>query len=49
MIFLYFLIQVKREEVERRVKDEQEKYSNKFNDDAKAICQAVRSLNSFNY
>ncbi|CAG2164227.1 unnamed protein product [Oppiella nova] len=32
---------VKREEVERRVKDETEKYSNKFSEDAKAICQAL--------
>ena len=34
----------KREEVERRVKEDQEKYSNKFSDDAKAICQAVSVL-----
>lgn len=32
---------VKREEVERRVKEDQEKYSSKFSDDAKAICQAL--------
>jgi hypothetical protein len=32
---------VKREEVERRVKDEREKYSSKFSDDAKSVCQAV--------
>ncbi|RWS30815.1 G protein-coupled receptor kinase 2-like protein, partial [Leptotrombidium deliense] len=32
---------VKREEVERRVKCDQEKYSNKFTEDAKAICEAL--------
>lgn len=32
---------VKREEVERRVKDEREKYSSKFTEDAKSVCQAV--------
>lgn len=32
---------VKREEVERRVKEEKEKYSSKFSEEAKAICQAV--------
>lgn len=36
---------VKREEVEKRVKSEQEKYSNKFTEDAKAICQSVMSAN----
>lgn len=35
---------VKREEVERRVKDEHEKYSTKFTPDAKSICQAVSSF-----
>lgn len=35
---------VKREEVEKRVKTEQEKYSDKFTEDAKAICQSVMSL-----
>lgn len=32
---------VKREEVDRRVKNEQEKYSNKFNEDAKHLCQQL--------
>ncbi|XP_074594452.1 G protein-coupled receptor kinase 2 isoform X2 [Brevipalpus obovatus] len=32
---------VKREEVERRVKTEQEKYSSKFSDDDRAICQSL--------
>ena len=32
---------VKREEVERRVKEEHEKYSSKFTPEAKIICQAV--------
>jgi G protein-coupled receptor kinase len=32
---------VKREEVERRVKEEQERYSHKFSDEAKAICRAL--------
>lgn len=32
---------VKREEVERRVKEEHEKYSDKFTPEAKSICQAV--------
>ena len=33
---------VKREEVDRRVKEDEEKYSDKFNDDAKDICRKVR-------
>lgn len=33
---------VKREEVEKRVQEEQEQYSEKFSEDAKAICKAVR-------
>ena len=32
---------VKREEVERRVKEDVEKYSSKFTEDAKCVCQAV--------
>ncbi|CAH1115160.1 unnamed protein product [Psylliodes chrysocephalus] len=32
---------VKREEVDRRVKSEQEKYSNKFSEDAKSLCQQL--------
>lgn len=32
---------VKREEVERRVKEEQERYSTKFSEEARTICQAV--------
>lgn len=32
---------VKREEVDRRVKSEPEKYSNKFSEDAKSLCQQL--------
>lgn len=32
---------VKREEVDRRVKTENEKYSNKFSEDAKSLCQKL--------
>lgn len=32
---------VKREEVEKRVQEEQEEYSDKFTEDAKAICRMV--------
>lgn len=32
---------VKREEVDRRVKTESEKYSNKFSEDAKSLCQKL--------
>lgn len=32
---------VKREEVDRRVKEESEKYSSKFSDDAKSLCQQL--------
>lgn len=32
---------VKREEVDRRVKNEAEKYSNKFSEDAKLLCQQL--------
>lgn len=31
--------QVKREEVDRRVKEQQETYSQKFSEEAKLICQ----------
>lgn len=34
---------VKREEVDRRVKEDAEKYSAKFNDDAKSLCQQLLS------
>lgn len=33
---------VKREEVERRVQEEEEEYNDKFTEDAKAICRMVR-------
>lgn len=32
---------VKREEVDRRVKEDPEKYSHKFSDDAKTLCQQL--------
>lgn len=32
---------VKREEVDRRVKEEQEKYSTKFTEEAKSLCKQV--------
>lgn len=32
---------VKREEIERRVRNDQEKYSNKFTEEAKSFCQSV--------
>ncbi|GIY30457.1 g protein-coupled receptor kinase 2 [Caerostris darwini] len=32
---------VKREEVERRVKEDKERYSTKFNEDAKSLCQEL--------
>ncbi|GLH07400.1 G protein-coupled receptor kinase 2 [Gryllus bimaculatus] len=32
---------VKREEVDRRVKEDQEKYSHKFSEDAKSLCQQL--------
>lgn len=35
---------VKREEVEKRVREEQELYSDKFSEDTKAICKAVSAL-----
>jgi len=34
---------VKREEVDRRVKEDQESYSEKFTEDAKSICSMVMS------
>lgn len=40
---------VKREEVERRVKEEHEKYSSKFTPEAKSICQAVSNYEQINY
>ena len=36
---------VKREEVDRRVKEDKEQYSNKFSEEAKVICQAVSFIN----
>ncbi|XP_056636754.1 G protein-coupled receptor kinase 2 [Diorhabda sublineata] len=36
---------VKREEVDRRVKNDQEKYSNKFSEDAKSLCQQLLAKN----
>lgn len=33
---------VKREEVDRRVKEDLEKYSSKFSEEAKSICKKVR-------
>lgn len=33
---------VKREEVEKRVQEEQEEYNDKFTEDTKAICRMVR-------
>lgn len=33
---------VKREEVDRRVKEDAEKYSSKFNEEAKSLCKKVR-------
>lgn len=35
---------VKREEVDRRVKEEPEKYSSKFSEEAKSLCKKVRLL-----
>lgn len=32
---------VKREEVDRRVKEDEEEYSEKFSEDAKSICRMV--------
>lgn len=32
---------IKREEIERRVKEEQEVYSDKFSEEAKSICRMV--------
>lgn len=34
---------VKREEVEKRVQEEEEEYSDKFSEDTKAICRMVRT------
>uniref|UniRef100_A0A6M2DRG0 G protein-coupled receptor kinase n=1 Tax=Xenopsylla cheopis TaxID=163159 RepID=A0A6M2DRG0_XENCH len=39
---------VKREEVDRRVKEDQEKYSSKFTDDAKSLCQQLLLKNPKN-
>lgn len=52
MVLLFYLIvllqhfalltcQVKREEVDRRVKEDAEKYSHKFSEEAKLLCQQV--------
>lgn len=44
-LYTYVLImtytQVKREEVDRRVKEQQETYSHKFSEESKLICQLV--------
>lgn len=37
----FFPTQVKREEVERRVKEDEEVYSSKFSEDAQVICKQV--------
>jgi hypothetical protein len=46
LLTAYFIFcdyfKVKREEVDRRVKDDQEKYSQKFSEEAKHLCQQVR-------
>lgn len=38
---------VKREEVDRRVKDDTEIYSSKFSDDAKSFCSMVSNFCTF--
>lgn len=35
---------VKREEVDRRVREDQEEYSDKFSEEAKDICRQVRDI-----
>ena len=35
---------VKREEVDRRVREDQEEYNEKFGDDAQSFCKAVSQL-----
>jgi G protein-coupled receptor kinase len=35
---------VKREEVDRRVKEDPERYSSRFNDEAKNLCQLVSTI-----
>lgn len=35
---------VKREEVDRRVREDQEEYSDKFSEEAKDICRQVRGM-----
>lgn len=35
---------VKREEVDRRVREDQEEYSDKFSEEAKDICRQVRTF-----
>jgi hypothetical protein len=46
LLTVYFIscvyFKVKREEVDRRVKDDQENYSQKFSEEAKNLCQQVR-------
>lgn len=37
---------VKREEVERRVQEEEEEYNDKFTEDTKAICRMVRAVHT---
>ena len=38
---------VKREEVDRRVKEDQEKYSAKFTEEAKTLCKLVGVVDYF--
>jgi len=40
---------VKREEVDRRVKENAERYSTRFSEEAKLLCQAVYYLIGFTY
>ena len=46
-VFVVMNFQVKREEVERRVKEDEEVYSCKFSDDAKMICRQVLALHTY--
>lgn len=40
---------VKREEVDRRVKEDKEQYSEKFPEHAKSLCGQVRLFRNFNF
>lgn len=46
--FRAFRERVKREEIDRRVKEDQEKYSSKFTDEAKSLCQQLLKKNPKN-